>query len=340
MSTPFCILKGNYYQDILDQPAALAATVQSLKASRELLVLADKLQTGAYDKVVLTGMGSSFHGFHPLHLRLLGQGIPSLLMETSELIHYGQGLLGEKTLVVAMSQSGKSAETVRLLEINGGRSAVIGVTNTAESPLAAKSHACVLTRAGSEHTVSCKTYVSALAANAWLGDLLCGTDPAATLGSLAKAADMTGRFLADLDEKMERLARTLEGVRSLFYVGRGASMASVGTGALITKEAAKFHAEGMSSAAFRHGPLEMVNPEIFVHVFSGNAATADLNARLLEDIVKNGGRGSLYVPETDSAVLMPILEILDVQVFTLALAALKNHEAGSFRYATKVTASE
>jgi glutamine---fructose-6-phosphate transaminase (isomerizing) len=62
----------------------------------------------------------------------------------------------------------------------------------------------------------------------------------------------------------------LGGIRHLFLVGRGSSLAAVGTGALMVKESDHFHAEGMSSAAFRHGPFEMLSPETFVFVFSAN----------------------------------------------------------------------
>ena len=57
--------------------------------------------------------------------------------------------------------------------------------------------------------------------------------------------------------------------RHLFLVGQGASLAAVGTGAGIVKEADHFHGEGMSSAAFRHGPFEMLSDETFVLVFGG-----------------------------------------------------------------------
>ena len=117
---------------------------------------------------VLTGMGSSFHALHPLHVRLIGRGIWSTLVETSELIHHQLELLGPGTLLVVVSQSGRSAETVRLLEAKSG-SPVVGVTNTAGSPLATAADATVFTRAGEEASVSCKTYVAALLALAWLG---------------------------------------------------------------------------------------------------------------------------------------------------------------------------
>jgi len=145
------------------------------------------------------------------------------------------------------------------------------------------------------------------------------------------------------------LSGKLRDIRHLFLVGMGASLASVGTGALIVKEADHFHAEGMSSAAFRHGPFEMLSGETFVVVFSGDGRTKDLNLGLLRDIRKQGGRGEAVSDDTSflafglpeaPACVRPILEILPVQMITLALAAQAGREPGRFERASKVTITE
>ena len=63
------------------------------------------------------------------------------MVETSELLHYQSSFFQPETLIVAVSQSGRSAEAVRLLDMNGGRAAIIAVTNTPGSPLALRSSA-------------------------------------------------------------------------------------------------------------------------------------------------------------------------------------------------------
>ena len=135
----------------------------------------------------------------------------------------------------------------------------------------------------------------------------------------------------------------------MFLTGRGSSLSAVGTGALITKEAARVHAEGMSSAAFRHGPMEMRGSDMWIGVFSGDAATRALNHRLVRDLVESGahcdeiGPGAAHAPfnlPECSAALQPLLEILPIQLMTLALAATAGHEAGHFEHASKVTDTE
>jgi glutamine---fructose-6-phosphate transaminase (isomerizing) len=349
VETDFSVVEGAYLRDILDQPRALEQTLAGLKVSESLNRLANRLREGEFKSVVLTGMGSSFHALHPLNIHQINHGIPAIVLETSELVHYGNRLFDPKTLIIAVSQSGQSAEVVRLLEVNQQRSPVIAVTNTAASPLAEQADATILSQAGQEFSVSCKTYVTALMALGWLGDVICGCDLQQTRQELALAASAVRNYLSRWKEHVQHLAQMLEGTRHLFLVGRGTSLAAVGTGALIIKESDHFHAEGMSSAAFRHGPLEMLSQETFVLVFAGADKTRELNQNLLDDIREEQGRAeligeaasfpSLALSETPQAI-HPILEILPVQMVTLALAAQIGREPGRFVRASKVTTRE
>ncbi len=335
------VIEGGYLRDILAQPRALEDTLAGLEITSALRAAAAR----RFDRVVLTGMGGSFWALEPLRLRLLRNGVTALSVETSELLHVTPGILDERTLLVAVSQSGRSAETVRLLDVKRRECFTIGVTNTPGSPLALHSDAVVLTHAGEEFTVSCKTYVATLMALEWLGGILAPEDRA----DLPQAAPLAAAYLNRWREHVAEAAVELEGVRDLFILGRGASLAAAGTGGLITKESAHFHSEGMSAAAFRHGPFEMLGPSVYALVFAGDAATAKLNAGLVRDIVEAGGRAALVSEDAEravfrlpraSAALRPILEILPVEMFTLALAALAGREAGKFERATKVTTTE
>jgi glucosamine--fructose-6-phosphate aminotransferase (isomerizing) len=126
---------------VQDQPRALDDTLAGLQEPKKLRELAARLKKGEFKRVVLTGMGSSFHGLHPLRLELIDHGLTAIMIETSELVHCMRRLYDLKTLIVAVSQSGQSAEVVRLLEINGSTSPVIAITNTAGSPLATQADA-------------------------------------------------------------------------------------------------------------------------------------------------------------------------------------------------------
>lgn len=343
------VLEGRYLGDILDQPAALRQTVAGLTPSDSLQQLREALLAGRFRQVVLTGMGASYHALQPLLVEITALGLPVSLVETSELIHYRQALLAPETVTVVLSQSGRSAETVRLLELNGRRSPLIAITNDGASPLAQCAEALVPMQAGAEFSVSSKTYMASLAALAWLGSQLAGEEPAQVRAELAELAPAVERYLAGWRQHVCQARRELEGTERLYYVGRGPSLATTGTAGLITKESARFPAEGMSAAAFRHGPLELVDARTFVLAFAGDPRTAVLNARLVHDVKSAGGRAALVREAADPALfhtppvpprLRAVLEILPVQMITLALAAIAGHEAGAFAHAAKVTVTE
>lgn len=349
MIQDLAVVEGEYLRDILHQPQALENTLGGLETSKPLLDLAARLNKGKFQRVVLTGMGSSFHALHPLNLELINHGLTALMVETSELVHYKHRFFDPKTLIIAVSQSGQSAEMVRLARTNHKRCAVIAVTNTPESALARHADAAVLTQAGKEFSVSCKTYVTALMALQWLGDVLCEKDLRRTRRELKHACPAAASYLADWKEYVRNFDCMLRDIRHLFLVGRGASLATAGTGALIVKESDQFHAEGMSSAAFRHGPFEMLGKETFVLVFAGDAKTRNLNQKLLSDIREQDGRAELVDQEASSPAcriaehgpgMRQIFEILPVQMITLALAAQAGREPGRFELATKVTTTE
>lgn len=345
----YSIVEGQYLRDILDQPSALAATLKRLDIPKELETLAARLREGKIKRIALTGMGASFYALHPVFLQLNTHGYTAVAIETSELIHSLERWFDAETLIVAVSQSGASAEVVRLLEENGGRAAIVGVTNDAGSPLAAGAVASILTQAGSESSVSCKTYVTALMALHVLAGCFCEWEASRTREELAQTEAAAAAYLGQWRGHVSQMAGELGGIRDLFLLGRGASLAASGAGALIVKESVRLHAEGMSGAAFRHGPLEMVNRETFGAIFAGAETTRDLQARLLEDTRQAGGRagwiaegddgGAWKLPRTAAGV-RHILEILPVQMITLALAAEAGIEAGRFGRISKITTTE
>jgi len=295
MRLDFSLLEGGYLRDLLAQPRALRDTVPSLCNTPALSAVQRDLERGDFRRVVLTGMGSSFHALHPLFMALNKAGFTALMVETSELVHSVPELLEPGTLLVAVSQSGRSVEMIRLLKLRDGFR-MIGVTNTHDSPLAQRADALVLTRAGEEYTVSCKTYVVGLGALAWLSSLLRGCNPHRISTELTYAATLVEAYLSNWRDHVRILYEEMRSVRHLFLVGRGESLATAGTGGLILKESARIHAEGMSSAAFRHGPFELISGGgVCAVVFQGNDGSARLSQRLAQDVRQAGGQGILIV---------------------------------------------
>jgi glucosamine--fructose-6-phosphate aminotransferase (isomerizing) len=348
MQFTFSSIEGAYQRDLLAQPEALRDTVKGLFEPGAGAQLKELLARRRYTKAVLTGMGSSYHVLYPACFEMNRHGIRTLMVETSELVYSIPEVLDEETLLVVVSQSGRSVEVVKLLE-RANLPAVVAVTNTADSPLARGAAATVLTRAGEEFSVSCKTYVAAVVAMQWLSDVVCGKDLAQSRARLEQAAPAAASYLAGWQEHVRALAARLEGVRDVFLAGRGASLATAGTGGLILKESTHLHAEGMSSPGFRHGPMEMLSPSVFLMVFEGDGAAAALNRRLADDVARAGGNVALAAPSAEpgpfrlpevAVEVRPVVEILAVQMLSLALGLVAGREPGRFELASKVTTIE
>ena len=148
---------------------------------------------------------------------------------------------------------------------------------------------------------------------------------------------------------MEQIGALLACPKRLVILGRGSSLAATYTGALILGEAAKYSAAPFQAGEFRHGPLELADPELSALIFAGPSKTRGLNARLLKDlrnyqtlafwIGADPQEWQIEVPEV-SEVGRPLVEILPVQLLSVHLAQEIGVEPGKFFHSGKVTHSE
>jgi glucosamine--fructose-6-phosphate aminotransferase (isomerizing) len=172
--------------------------------------------------------------------------------------------------------------------------------------------------------------------------------PSTDLGPIADALDA---YLAGHEAALATLRATFSPEDRLAIVGRGASLASARTGALVAQEAAKVPALGMSAAAFRHGPLELADARLALLVLAGDEPGRELNARLADDAQRLGAR-AFWVDDRPRAELgfveapggtglqRVIGEIAPLQLLSVALGDRQGLEPGRFRHLDKVTASE
>lgn len=341
-----------YIYDILSQPEALRAALEHYPAEK-IEPLRVRLQAGDFDRIVLTGMGSSFNAAYPAWLRLAVLPIPTLFLNAAELLHYGQNLIGLRSLLWMNSQSGRSVEVVRLLEsLEDRRPAFqISMSNFVDSPMAQSADLAVPIHAGSEATVSTKTYLNMLAVLSLAAVQLTGGDWSAARKSMQAAADAMEAYLANWQEKIAELDALLGEVDQLLILGRGDSLAAAWNGSLINKEAAKCAFEGMNAADFRHGPLELASPRLTVLVLEGAPQTAALNRDLALEVTRYGGKAlwlasrpdaelpTLVLPAAEESA-RPLVEILPLQMLTIVMARRTGFEPGVFRHVGKVTMTE
>lgn len=344
-----------FVSEIHEQPEALHRAVDNFSAEA-LYPWAKKLKEGTLKRVVFTGMGSSYLAAAPALILLEEHGIPATMAEASELLYYGK--LDAQTLVIATSQSGRSVEVVRLIESLNKRDQpvpIIGITNDPDSPLALHSDTVILLHAGAELTVSSKTYTNTLAVFDLLARALSGTPIQPTLESLHITADLIDGALSGWTQNAGEIAEKLSVTRFGVFLGRGPSRASAMTGALITKESTKLATEGMVSGQFRHGPIEVVSPELATFIFAHPGRASALNLSLARDLAQLPGQ--VFVIGAEEAVpgarqietpkhaavdefLAPIIEIVPIQLIIARLAEQRGFDINRFVHGSKVTTRE
>lgn len=345
-----------YILDILSQPNALVPALESFDPA-PLAPLAEALRRGDFDRIVLTGMGGSLYASYPVWLTLAAAGLPAIWVDTAELIHHAPGLVTSKTLFWLFSQSGKSAEVVSALGFERIRrpAALLAAVNDLESPLAqaAKSFGGPSTyvpiQAEVEMTVSTRTYTNTLAVGQLAALALLGREVEAARSSLQETVRAMKSYLSHWEEGLQKIGEQIGFPKRLAILGRGASMAAVYTGTLILGEAAKFQAAPYQAGEFRHGPLELANPDLTVLLFAGPEETRQLNWRLLKELrgyqVTAFWVGSdaqdwrIELPEVP-AIGTPLMEIMPIQLLSIHLARQIGVEPGYFFRTGKITLAE
>lgn len=350
---------GRYLENVLEQPdilRSLLSTYHSKDWATDLLSLWKPVQ---HLPILVTGMGASDSALWPLWFDLNRHGIVTQKIETSELIHYLPNLLARPGLCLVISQSGESIEIQRLAQtIHRNREAglktpvLVSVSTSPGNTLSKLSDLALYTEAGPEVGVATKTFTSTMAMLHLIGRCLTGQLENSTYGDLAHIADCQAAKLEQWQAWMAPAFAQLESIQLYAIVGRGPSQAAVDDGALVLKESLRRMAHGFTGGEFRHGPMEMLNDHLGVIIFNTPSSTLELSQRLSADVAQRGGvlvtvgqQGSLGhaahidLPLGDPS-LMPLLEILPIQLLAHHVSQSLDLIPGNFQWNGKVVLQE
>lgn len=338
-------------QEIREQPRAIIDTIEL--ESQEIKRVSSLLRG---HRIRFLGMGSSYYA--SVYAKYLLQDLAQADVEAwiaSEFIHYPSAV-SSKDVVVAVSQSGESVETVRavqLLKKAGNR--VLGITNQPESSLAKLSDTLLLTHAGEEKAGATKTFVAALAL---LNQLAVSTALKVKQISEWRTAEFARRLLIcardiedelpSWEERAKPWGQCLAESRAAMILGRGFDIAGAMQGALLIKEVAKIPTEAMTGGEFMHGPIEIVTQDLFmIALCSGRTMT--LMRQLGKRVGKIGGRFMILSPyegintvkfreKNEILTIFPSTALLELLAYFSALE--KGLDPDRFRFISKVTTVE
>jgi glucosamine--fructose-6-phosphate aminotransferase (isomerizing) len=317
-------------------------------------------EAGAVSRtIVFTGMGSSYDACYPAVNDLAGRGVPALLVDTAELLHFRRPILNAQTLAVIVSQSGESAEIVKIAnEVAKQRTRpfVVSITNGLENDLARRADVRLDTRAGEERGPGTMTFAAAMTILSGIARLLAGDSVETAVDRTRTAAEGAAMSAERLLEDPQREASDLadwHGTREVMaLIGRGPARAAAELGALVLKESGVM-AESFEAGAFRHGPLELAGPLMTAIVLATEPETRRLDLGLAADLVETGANVLVVTPDGEAPkgarsvatgyldrALASAVSIVPVQLLAWQLAQTRGRTPGQYMRASKVTTRE
>jgi len=319
-----------------------------------------KEQAEAISRIYVVACGTSWHA--GLVGRLLIERLARIPTEV-DLAHefrYRDPIIDEHTLVVGISQSGETADTLaslRAAQQAGAR--VISIVNVLDSSIARMSNDVVYTHAGLEIGVaSTKAFTSQLAAlhllALHLGRQLGRVDAGRTRRHLERLSAVPGqiqRVIEAADGPMEELAMRYQGAHNFLYLGRGVNYPIALEGALKLKEISYIHAEGYAAGEMKHGPIALIDASMPVVVIATRGSHYDKIVSNLQEAKARDGRILALATEGDEQIaeladevfflpdshgsVQPLLTVLPLQLFAYHVANLKGTDVDQPRNLAK-----
>ncbi|MGX8700511.1 SIS domain-containing protein [Caproiciproducens sp.] len=249
-----------------------------------------------YKRILFSGMGSSYAAPLCVTGYLTRHGIPAVCVNANEAARYQLELLDGETLLVAVSQSGKSAEVLELLNRNEGRSPVVAVVNDPESPLAKNSDVPLYIHAGSEKFISSKSYLNTLAVLLIFAAGLTGTLDEDFKTNCYKIADWVTDYLVSAQTRREEFLSFLQPSRVIDFIGDGPAGATVFQSGLIFREGPQYPTGPSLCADYTHGYNLLTGPGSTVVIFDPEPKAGSQKQQMLEHTLEKGGMVVLVTP--------------------------------------------
>jgi glucosamine--fructose-6-phosphate aminotransferase (isomerizing) len=353
-------------KEIFEQPRAIADALLGRHDASGRLQL-DEIRISEHelrdvDKIIIIACGTAFYaGLVAKYAIEHWTRIPCEV-ELAHEFRYRDPILTRSTLVVAISQSGETADTLMAIRhAREQRSKVLAICNTNGSTIPRESDAVIYTHAGPEIGVaSTKGFITQMVAAYLLGLYLAqvrGTsyadEVAAVVAELRDMPDHVQRILDGADD-LYTLADELKGARSVLFLGRHVGFPIALEGALKLKELAYLHAEGFAAGELKHGPIALIEPGLPVFCVvppKGRDQLHDKMVSAIQEIRARGARTIVLVEDDDtgieefadtvirlprvSTLLQPIPAVVPLQLFACELASRLGHDVDQPRNLAK-----
>ncbi len=362
--------KGGYdwfmRKEIYEQPKAVADTLLGRHDANAQLTLDEirisEAELRLVDKIVVVACGTAFYaGLVAKYAIEHWTRIPCEVELASE-FRYRDPIVGPTTLVVAISQSGETADTLMAIRhAREQRARVLAICNTNGSTIPRESDAVIYTHAGPEIGVaSTKGFLTQLVACYLLGLYLAqvrGTKYGDEIKATMRELQSMPAAIADVLDNIEpvlKLAADFADEPSVLFLGRHVGYPVALEGALKLKELAYIHAEGFAAGELKHGPIALIEDRLPVFVVMpprGRDMLHDKVVSNLQEVRARGAKTVVLAEEDDlevtayadvliklpkvSTLLQPLVATVPLQMFACELATRKGHDVDQPRNLAK-----
>jgi glucosamine--fructose-6-phosphate aminotransferase (isomerizing) len=336
---PIMAEKGGYRHFMLkemhEQPRAIADTFRGRIAPETGNIVLPDVSLApdtvrSIERVVLVACGTAFHA------AMLGRtmierlaGLPAEVDLGSE-FRYRDALVGPETLVVAISQSGETADTlgaVKAARLKG--CPILAITNVVGSALAREATGVLYMHAGPEIGVaSTKAFSTMIVASyllgLWLGrqrGAIAAEDVKKRIHDLVEIPRMVEKTL-ELDGAVAAVARELASARDFLYLGRGLQFPIALEGALKLKEISYIHAEGYAGGEMKHGPIALIADRLPVVALAPRDSSYERMLGNIEEVLARDGKVIAVVHAGDRTIAAKAHQVLEVPACADLLAPL------------------
>jgi glutamine---fructose-6-phosphate transaminase (isomerizing) len=357
-------------KEIFEQPTVIKETLAgriddggSVHLAREIGEITSE-QLRSLSKIAITGCGTAYHaGLVGMYLLRSLVRLP-VEMELASEFRYGDPVIDPTTLVIAMSQSGETADTIEAVRIaKQSKSLVLGICNVLGSHLTRLADGTLYTRGGPEIGVAAtKTYVSQVTAMTLLALYLAHLRGTVDERRLSEIADGTRLLPAAVDvvlntsDQVRKVAREVRKAHSALFIGRYINFPTALEGALKLKEISYMHAEGYPAGEMKHGPIALLDSTVpVIGIMTDDRVREKMLSNLMESkareapviIVANHGDEEarsvadhiFYVPKVDE-LLSPIVNIIPLQLLAYHIADIEGKDVDQPRNLAKTVTVE
>ena len=362
--------KGGYeyfmLKEIAEQPTAVADTLLGHFVDGRIVLDEQRLsdqELREIDKVFVVACGTAYHSGLLAKYAIEHWTRLPVEVELASEFRYRDPVLDRSTLVVAISQSGETADTLEAVRhAKEQKAKVLAICNTNGSQIPRECDAVLYTRAGPEIGVaSTKTFLAQIAANYLVGLALAqarGTkypdEVEREYRDLEAMPDLVARVIAEIAPVAE-LAHRFAQASTILFLGRHVGYPVALEGALKLKELAYMHAEGFAAGELKHGPIALIEDGLpVIVVMPSPKSSAMLHGKLLSNIREIQTRGAITIviaeegddtvrPYADhlfeipavSTLLQPLLSTIPLQVFAASVAQARGYDVDKPRNLAK-----